>query len=98
MQVNQLNTATIKQFSSQELKEDFLHRINNTQRGLGANPCMGKIFMSRVEKLVNEFNASGSTPESIHRILQGMESDFGTIECYNEFIQALKQEMEKGAA
>ncbi len=98
MQVNQLNSNAINQFSSQDLKEDFLHRINNTQRGLGANPSMGKIFMTRVEKLVEEFNASGSTPESIRRILEGMESDFGTIECYNDFIQALKQEIDKSTA
>ncbi|MEH6628668.1 MAG: hypothetical protein V7739_19690 [Motiliproteus sp.] len=51
--------------------------------------------MSRIEKLADEFNASSSTPESIRRILEGMESDFGTIDCYNEFIQTLKQELNR---
>ncbi len=94
MHATQLNGTVFTQISSQDFKDKLLDRINS-HRGIGANPSMGTIFMSRIEKLADEFNASSSTPESLRRILEGMESDFGTIECYNEFIQALKQALDK---
>ncbi len=75
------------------VKNQILIRQYHQHRSAGAESNLCSLFMKRLDSFFSAYLSSTATPAALGMLIEQMERDFNSIDCFADSLRVLKSEL-----